>query len=226
MFSTGDEIVSPGDALAPVGVYDANRYALIALLRRRGCLVSDLGVLRDDPSAIAAKVRDACARHDLVVTSGGVSAGEEDHVRAVIAESGSLVFWQLAIKPGRPVAMGILDGAPIVGLPGNPVAVFIAFAFVVRPLLAALGGASHEPIVATSVRSGFDYRKKVGRREFVRASLTGETQGALTAHKHPIDGAAVLTSLTQTDGLVVLPEATELVRVGERVDFIAYGLLL
>jgi molybdopterin molybdotransferase len=122
--------------------------------------------------------------------------------------------------------MGVLDGAPIIGLPGNPVAVFIAFAFVVRPLLAALGGESHEPIVATSVRSGFDYRKKVGRREFVRVSLTSETDNALTAHKHPIDGAGVLTSLTQTDGLVVLPEVTVSVRVGERVQFIAYGLLL
>ncbi len=226
VFSTGDEIASPGDALAPASVYDANRYALISLLRRRGCLVGDLGVLRDDPSVIAAKLKDAAARHDLVVTSGGVSAGEEDHVRAAIEEAGSLVFWQLAIKPGRPVAMGILDGTPIVGLPGNPVAVFIAFAFVVRPLLAALGGASHEPIVATAVRSGFDYRKKVGRREFVRASLTRETHGVVTAHKHPIDGAGVLTSLTQTDGLVALSEATESVRVGERVPFIAYGLLL
>jgi molybdopterin molybdotransferase len=226
VFSTGDEIASPGDVLPPASAYDANRHALIALLRRRGCVVSDLGILRDDPSLIAARLEDAAARHDLVVTSGGVSAGEEDHVRAVIEASGSLVFWQLAIKPGRPVAMGVLDGTPIVGLPGNPVAVFIAFAFVVRPLLAALGGASHESIVATSVRSGFDYRKKVGRREFVRVSLTNETDGALTARKYPIDGAGVLTSLTQTDGLVVLPEVTESVRVGERVHFIAYGLLL
>ncbi len=226
VFSTGDEIAAPGEALPPAGLYDANRHALIALLRRRGCVAGDLGILRDDASKIAARLEDAAARHDLVVTSGGVSTGEEDHVREAIESRGALTFWRLGIKPGRPVAMGVLDGAPIVGLPGNPVAVFIAFAFVVRPLLDALGGASPQPIVATTVRAAFDYRKKLGRREFVRARLARAPDGVVMAHKHPVDGAGVITSLTQTDGLVVLPETLEAMRAGEFVDFIAYDSML
>ena len=197
----------------------------MALLRRRGCVVEDLGILRDDAALIADRLRFAAANCDLVVTSGGVSMGEEDHVRRVIETSGSLTFWRLAIKPGRPVAMGVLDGVPIVGLPGNPVAVFIAFAFVVRPLIAALGGAAPQPIRATSVRAAFDYRSKRGRREFVRARLARDADGFVTAHKHPVDGAAVITSLTQTDGLVALPEASEAIRAGDVVDFIGYDAL-
>ena len=128
VFSTGDEICEPGTPLAPAAIYDSNRYALTALLRRCGCEVTDLGVLRDNRDAMQASLSTASQAHDLVVTSGGVSAGEEDHVRAAIAGRGSLVFWRLAIKPGRPVAMGVMNGTPLVGLPGNPVAVFVTFA--------------------------------------------------------------------------------------------------
>jgi molybdopterin molybdotransferase len=222
VFSTGDEVASPGEPLREGAIYDSNRSALIALLRRRGCLVADYGVLRDDRAAIESRLRQAAGTSDLVITSGGVSVGEEDHVRKAIEAAGALTFWRLAIKPGRPVAMGVLDGVPIVGLPGNPVAVFIAFAFVARPLIAALGGEALRPPAPVQVECGFDYRKKAGRREFVRARLVRGAASDPIAKRHPVDGAALITSLTQTDGLVVLPETLEAVRIGDRVEFLSY----
>ncbi len=224
VFSTGDEICDPGQPLVPAAIYDSNRYALTALLHRSGCEVTDLGVLRDKRDAIQASLFAACKDHDLIVTSGGVSTGEEDHVRAAIARLGSLVFWRLAIKPGRPVAMGVIEGTPLVGLPGNPVAVFVTFAYVVRPLIAALSGAVPNLLVASSVISDFSYRKKAGRREYVRVSL--ERRGKETvALKYPVDGAGVITSLTRTDGLIELGEDRIRVDPGDVVPFIDYRQL-
>ncbi|MEI8146052.1 MAG: gephyrin-like molybdotransferase Glp, partial [Alphaproteobacteria bacterium] len=131
VFSTGNEIVSPGEKLPPASLYDSNRFTLQVLLKRLGCEVTDLGILKDEPEALAAALRDATRGHDLVLTSGGVSTGEEDHVKAAVERVGALTFWRLAIKPGRPVAMGVIEGAAFIGLPGNPVAVFVTFAHVV-----------------------------------------------------------------------------------------------
>jgi molybdopterin molybdotransferase len=146
-------------------------------------------------------------------------------VRAAISDAGSLAFWRLAIKPGRPVAMGVVGGKPLVGLPGNPVAVFVTFAYVVRPLLAALSGETLEPARALGVTADFDYRKKKGRREYVRVSLIEDGSAGTLARKYPVDGAGVLTSLTATDGLVELPEHVTQVQRGDRVQFIDYRLL-
>ena len=168
IFSTGDEIVSPGEPLRAATVYDANRFILHGLLHRLGVEVTDLGILIDNPLQIGAALRAAARTHDLVLSSGGVSTGEEDHVKAAISDNGSLFFWRLAIKPGRPVAMGMIESTPFVGLPGNPVAVFVTFIYVVRPLIAALEGALHEPARLLPVTSGFAYKKKKGRREYVR----------------------------------------------------------
>jgi molybdopterin molybdotransferase len=224
VFSTGDEICEPGTPLAPAAIYDSNRYALTALLRRCGCEVTDLGILRDNRYAIQASLSTASQAHDLVVTSGGVSTGEEDHVRAAIAGRGSIVFWRLAIKPGRPVAMGVMNGTPLVGLPGNPVAVFVTFAYVLRPLIAAIAGAVPTPLIPSTVIAGFSYRKKAGRREYVRVSL--ERRGAQTiATKYPVDGAGVITSLTRTDGLIELGEDRLNVEPGDSVPFIDYRQL-
>jgi molybdopterin molybdotransferase len=225
LFSTGDEIVSPGAPLPPAAVYDANRFVLHGLLRRLGVEVTDLGVLKDDPETIGAALRCAARTHDLVLTSGGVSTGEEDHVKAAIAQNGSLVFWRLAIKPGRPVAMGVIEGAPFVGLPGNPVAVFVTFVYVVRPLIAALSGALHEPARLLPVVSDFAYKKKPGRREYVRVSLRADAAGGTVAEKYPVEGAAVLTSLTRTHGFVELPEDATSVKPGDAVGYIDYGLI-
>ncbi len=225
IFSTGDEIVPPGAARPDAGVYDANRFMLAAMLRRQGVEITDLGILADDPDAIASALWQAAQSHDLVVTSGGVSTGEEDHVKAALSRNGSLVFWRLAIKPGRPVAMGMLGGKPFVGLPGNPAAVFIAFIYVLRPLIAALNGALPERPRLLEVVSGFTFEKKAGRREYVRVSLTKSAQGLTIAEKYPVEGSALLTSLTRTQGLVELPEEVIRVVPGDIVGFIDYGLI-
>ncbi|NLH82743.1 MAG: molybdopterin molybdotransferase MoeA, partial [Phyllobacteriaceae bacterium] len=225
VFSTGDEILEPGVPLAPAHLYDSNRFALMAMLRRAGCEVTDLGILADDVVETADRLDRAARDHDLVVTSGGVSTGEEDHVKAALARKGALQFWRLAIKPGRPVVMGSLEGAAFVGLPGNPVAVFVTFAHVLRPIVAALAGAAVLPLPRQEVIAGFAHRKKAGRREYVRVSLKIEG-GHVIAEKYPIDGAGVLTSLTRTDGLVELAEETTEVAPGTTVPFLDYRLML
>lgn len=225
IFSTGDEIVAPGSPLRPAAVYDANRFLLHALLRRLGVEVTDLGILVDDAAVIGAALREASDTHDLVLTSGGVSTGEEDHVKAALSDTGSLVFWRLAIKPGRPLAIGVVSGTPFVGLPGNPVAAFVTFVSVVRPLIAVLSGAALEPDRHVPVTSGFAYRKKAGRREFLRVSLRREPSGVVIAEKYPMEGSAVLTSLTRTQGFVELPEESTSVNAGDKVSYIDFGLV-
>jgi molybdopterin molybdotransferase len=225
IFSTGDEIMTPGQPLRPAAVYDANRYFLMALLKRLGIHVTDLGILPDVEDVIRQALETAASSHDLVLTSGGVSTGEEDHVKAAVSQAGSLDFWRVAIKPGRPVALGIIGGTPFAGLPGNPVAVFITFLAIVRPLLAALAGEQWVPPRPFPVVAAFAYRKKKRRREYVRVSLQRDAGGALTAHKHPVEGAGVLTSLTATDGLVELGEDIVSVQPGDSVGFIGYANL-
>lgn len=226
LFSTGDELTEPGTALAPGAIYDANRVMLGALLRRLGAEVADLGILRDDPAALTRRLAAAAEEHDLVVTSGGVSVGEEDHVKAAIASLGRLDLWRLAIKPGRPVAMGMIGHTPFVGLPGNPVAAFVTLLFVLRPLLARLGGAVDEPVAAQPVRAAFRHRKKPGRREFVRVSLVPRGPDGLAAvTKHPKDGAAMLTSLTGSDGLAEIADDVTAIVEGDEIGFYPYALL-
>jgi len=225
IFSTGDEIVEPGVPLPPAGLYDANRHLLGGLLARLDADVSDLGILRDDPEKLSAKLAEAAEGHDLVLTSGGVSTGEADYVKDAIGAAGSLVFWRVAIKPGRPVAMGVLRGTAFVGLPGNPVAVFVTFARVVRPLLLRLGGAAPEPLIALPVSSGFAYKKKKGRREYVRVSLTRRADGMYVATKHPQDGAGVISSLTATDGLAELADDVTEIAPGTMIGFLPYSVL-
>jgi len=225
IFSTGDEIVEPGAPLPAAALYDANRELLRGLLARFDAEVSDLGILRDDPEKLSARLGEAAAAHDLVLTSGGVSTGEADYVKDAIGAAGKLVFWRVAIKPGRPVAMAVLRGAAFVGLPGNPVAVFVTFARVVRPLLLRLAGASPEPLIALPVKSGFAYKKKKGRREYVRVALRRRDDGSYEAHKHPQDGAGVISSLTATDGLAELDDDVTEIAVGQMIGFLPYALL-
>jgi molybdopterin molybdotransferase len=225
VFSTGDEVISPGEPLGPAKLYDANRFMLQAMLRRLGCRATDLGILRDEPRALARALARAAADHDLIVTSGGVSTGEEDHVKAAVESAGALTFWRIAIKPGRPVAMGVVAGTPFIGLPGNPVAAFVTFAHVARAVIARLSGERLARPRAYPVLAGFAYRKKEGRREYVRVRIEERDDGALVARKHPREGAGVITSLTETDGLVELPEPVIRVEPGEVLRFLPYDLL-
>jgi molybdopterin molybdotransferase len=231
LFSTGDEIVEPGTSRPPAALYDANRPLLNGMLDRLGAAVTDLGILKDDPAALEAAIGGAARNHDLVLTSGGVSTGEADHVRSAVEKLGRLVFWRIAIKPGRPVAMGVVKGgagagAAFVGLPGNPVAAFVTFARVVRPLLLRLAGAAPEPLTALPVRLAFAYRKKAGRREYIRVALRPAADGTIEAVKHPQDGAGVITSLTETDGLAELKEDVTALEPGAMVGFLSYATLM
>ena len=230
IFSTGDEVVEPGSPRGGAAIYDANRYLLSELLERLGAVVTDLGILADDPETLARALAKAAAWHDLVITSGGVSTGEADHVRGAVERIGSLVFWRVAIKPGRPVAMGVIrsasGSAAFVGLPGNPVAVFVTFVRVVKPLLRRLSGARPQSLLPLPVRAAFAYRKKKDRREYVRVALRRAADGELEAVKYPQDGAGILTSLTETDGLLEFPEDVTSIEPGARVGFLSYAALI
>ncbi|HEX3939796.1 MAG TPA: gephyrin-like molybdotransferase Glp [Xanthobacteraceae bacterium] len=231
LFSTGDEIIEPGDALPRAALYDSNRYLLAGLIGRFNAELTDLGILSDDPAELKTALAAAAADHDLVVTSGGVSTGEADHVRSAVESIGRLVFWRLALKPGRPVAMGVIpgndgNGAAFVGLPGNPVAVFVTFVRVVRPLLLRLSGALPEPLVAMPARATFHYKKRKGRREYIRVALRKAADGTVEAQKFEQDGAGVLTSLTETDGLAELDEDVTTIEPGATVGFLSYASLI
>jgi molybdopterin molybdotransferase len=225
VFSTGNEIVAPGEPRGPTQLFDANRFMLMAMLGRLGCAVDDLGILRDDLNATASVLGRAAATHDLILTSGGVSTGEADYVKAAVESVGTLVFWRLAIKPGRPVAMGVIGGTPFIGLPGNPVASFITFAYVARPAILALSGSPWLRVPSVPVRAAFSYKKKAGRREYLRVSLRESEDGSLEASKFPREGAGMLSSLVETDGLVELDEETTIVVPGQNVAFLAYSAL-
>ena len=222
LLSTGDEVREPGPALPPGAIYDANRFMLRALLEALGCVVTDLGILPDREAALADALSVASAEHDLIVTSGGVSTGEEDHVKGAIERLGALHFWRLAIKPGRPVALGQVAGVPLIGLPGNPVAAVVTFAVLARPLILKLAGAAASSPRAFPVHAGFAYRKKPGRREYLRARLERDGD-RVVAIKYPRDGAGVLSSIVRSDGLVVIGETVSDLAAGAIVDFLPFA---
>jgi molybdopterin molybdotransferase len=226
VFSTGNELVSPGGPRAAAQLFDSNRFMLMAMLKRLGCEVSDLGIVSDDRAALADGLKKVAATHDLVLTTGGVSTGEEDHVKASVESVGTLVLWRMAIKPGRPVAMGIIGGTPFIGLPGNPVASFVTFVHVVRPTVLALSGAIQQPLVPMPVRAAFSYKKKIARREYVRVTLRRAEDGVLEVTKFPREGAGLLSSLVDTDGLVELGEPLTRVEPGQTVGFLSYASLM
>ncbi|MFC7475468.1 gephyrin-like molybdotransferase Glp [Dankookia sp. GCM10030260] len=222
VFSTGDELAAPGTPLGPAQTHDSNRFTLLALLARLPVETVDLGILPDDAAACAAALRAAAGGHDLLLTSGGVSTGEEDHVRAAIEAGGRLVFWRLAVKPGRPAALGVIGGTPVLGLPGNPVAAVVCFLHLARPLVLRLAGAAPEPLPRFTAEAGFAYRKKAGRREYVRVRLV--PNGAMpVAEKFAREGAGLLTSLTESDAFVELPEDVLAVAPGDVVRVLPFA---
>ena len=226
LFSTGNELREPGFDLPAGAIYDANRAMLRAMIARAGAVVTDLGILRDDRETLRQRLAGAAANHDLIVTTGGVSTGEEDHVKAAVEAAGRLVFWRIGIKPGRPVAMGVVGGIPFVGLPGNPVAAFVTFCTIVRPVIARLSGGSPREPQTMPVTLAFGYRKKQGRREFVRVTVAPGDGGGMEARQFPKIGAGILTSLTEADGLVILSEELTSVESGTVVPFVPYAALL
>ncbi|WP_203073347.1 molybdopterin molybdotransferase MoeA [Falsiroseomonas ponticola] len=221
VFSTGDELADPGMPLGPAQTYDSNRFTLLALLAGLPVEAHDLGILPDEPAATAAALARAAAGHDLLLTSGGVSTGEADHVKAAIGQGGRLVFWRLAIKPGRPAAMGVVEGVPVVGLPGNPVAAVVTFLHLARPLVLRLAGAAPDSLPRFTARADFAYRKKAGRREYVRVRLAFGA-GLPVARKYAREGAGLLTSLTESDAFAELPEDVTAVAPGDELRILPF----
>lgn len=224
LFSTGDELVMPGDVapadMPPGSIYNSNRFFLRALLMRMGCEVTDLGIVPDNRSATEAALQGAAEQHDLIVTSGGVSVGEEDHVKPAVQALGALALWQIAMKPGKPFAYGHVRRAAhagqahFVGLPGNPVSSFVTFLLMVKPLILALQGAGYEAPVSMTMRADFDWPKADKRREFLRVKRNA--QGGLELF--PNQSSGVLTSMVWADGVVDNPAGQTIAR-GDTVHF-------
>ena len=220
LFSTGSELMMPGEELPPGGVYNSNRYQLRALLEQLGCEVLDLGIVPDNFEATCEALRTASEGHDLILTSGGVSVGEEDHVKPAVEAEGSIQMWKIAMKPGKPLAYGRVHAAAFIGLPGNPVSSFVTFLLMVRPFLLATQGAARREPRALTLPADFDWPKPDRRREFLRARI-GERGVILHAHQ----GSAALSSIVWAEGLLDVPPETTIAR-GEPVRFIPYGELL
>lgn len=230
LFSTGDELVMPGEVppeqLRPGAIYNSNRYTLRGLLLAAGCEVTDLGIVPDRLDATRAVLRQAAQGHDLILTSGGVSVGEEDHIKPAVQSEGVLDLWQMAIKPGKPLAFGSVRreaaGACLfVGLPGNPVSSFVTFLVAVAPLLRALQGMPQVAFKPQQLRADFDWPKPDRRREFLRARLNGG--GGLDLF--PNQSSGVLTSAVWADGLIDNPPGAAIVR-GQTVRFLSFADLL
>jgi molybdopterin molybdotransferase len=227
LFSTGDELAEPGRPSGAGQIYDSNRFTLSALLRQLGVEVDDLGILEDRQATVERALLSAAGDHDLIVTSGGVSVGDEDHVKAAVEANGRIHLWRLAIKPGRPIALGQVGSGdraiPFFGLPGNPVAVNVTFIRIVRPMLLKMMGAADLEPRFYRVVADFAHRKKAARREWVRAHLVADGKGGYVAHKFPRDGAGILSSMVAADGLVELPEDMTELSPGTPVDFLPFS---
>ena len=226
LFSTGDELVMPGEPLRPGAIYNSNRFTLRALIQALGCDCTDLGIVPDRLDATRAALRRAAVGHDLIVTSGGVSVGEEDHLRPAVQAEGRIDLWQIAIKPGKPLAFGEVDrgdgtAAFIIGLPGNPVSSFVTFLLLVRPVLLRLLGAPDVRPPAAPMRADFDWPRADKRREFLRAKRNA--QGGLDLF--PNQSSGVLTSAVWADGLIDNPPS-QAIRAGDVVAFIPFSELL
>lgn len=225
LLATGDEIVQPGTALQPGQVYNANAFALFTLLQGFGAEVEDFGIVRDSPSATRELLAKAAADCDVVISTGGVSVGEEDHVKAAVEENGHLDLWKLAIKPGKPLASGKLAGKQFFGLPGNPVSAFVTCLLMVRPALLAMQGAVQLAPPVTVVQAGFDRPATGDRQEYLRVSLAGSE--SLSPEVVPFDNqsSGVGASLSAADGLAIIPPSTAVHR-GDRLNYLPFlGIL-
>ncbi len=232
-FSTGNELRSIGEPLDAGCVYDSNRYTLWAMLQRLGVEALDFGVVRDDPVALEAAFRSAAANADAVITSGGVSVGEADHTKAVMAALGDVLFWRIAMRPGRPMAIGRIAAADdsgrvaiLFGLPGNPVAVMVTFYALVRDALLAMGGATSAPLPLLRAVSVEPIRKKPGRTEYQRAVVRRDADGECRVRITGSQGSGILRSMSEANGLMVLHHEQGNVAPGERVDVLMFDGLV
>ena len=221
-FSTGDEILSLGQAPREGAVYDSNRYTVFGLLSRLGCEVIDMGVVRDEPHLLETAFTQAAQQADAIITSGGVSVGEADYTKLLMKKLGDVAFWKIAMRPGRPMAVGRIGQAVLFGLPGNPVAVMVTFLAFVRPaLLQMMGSAAATPPMLRA-RSLEPLRKKPGRTEYQRGSVSTSADGTLLVRTTGNQGSGVLRSMVQANGLIVLAHQQGDVAVGDLVDVMMF----
>jgi molybdopterin molybdotransferase len=221
-FSTGDEILSLGEPPREGAVYDSNRYTVHGLLTRLGCEVIDLGVVRDEPALLEQAFRDAASRADAIITSGGVSVGEADFTKAMMKKLGDVAFWKIAMRPGRPMAVGRIGDSVLFGLPGNPVAVMVTFLAFVRPALLRMMGAPAAAPLYLKARSAEAMRKKPGRTEYQRGTVSRTPDGGLEVRTTGNQGSGVLSSMVQANGLIVLHHAQGNVAPGDEVDVMVF----
>ena len=225
-FSTGDEILSLGEAPREGAVYDSNRYTVAGMVQALGCELIDMGVVRDEPSALEQAFRDAADKADAIITSGGVSVGEADHTKAMMKKLGDVAFWRIAMRPGRPMAVGRIQrgerAAALFGLPGNPVAVMVTFAAFVRPALQQLMGWQAPPLPLLKAKSTEALRKKPGRTEYQRGIVSTNAAGHLQVSITGNQGSGVLSSMVQANGLIVLGHTQGHVAVGDEVDVMMF----
>ncbi|HSH89553.1 MAG TPA: gephyrin-like molybdotransferase Glp [Ramlibacter sp.] len=221
-FSTGDEILSLGEAPREGAVYDSNRYTVFGLLKRLGCEVIDMGVVRDDPALLENAFRDAAAKADAIITSGGVSVGEADYTKAMMRKLGDVAFWRIAMRPGRPMAVGRIGKSILFGLPGNPVAVMVTFLAFVRPALLRMMGANAAQPPLLKARSDERIRKKAGRTEYQRGWVSTAPDGSLQVRTTGNQGSGVLSSMVQANGLIVLHHSQGDVAQGDTVDVMMF----
>ena len=225
IFSSGDELVNVGKPLNKGQIYDSNREMIIAFLGKLGFLVTDLGILKDKSDVIENKLKKASINNDLIITSGGMSLGDEDHIKNIIDNKGSIYAWRLAIKPGRPVGFGMFNKCPIIGLPGNPAAAFITFLVVAIPILKQMSGQLVNKYNLIPITSDFYYTKKKGRKEFIRVKLINK-KNKLTAQKFPKAGAGILTSTTWSSGIGILDEKVEEIKPGDKINYLSFNEIL
>ena len=225
-FSTGDEILSLGEAPREGAVYDSNRYTVYGLLSKMGVEVLDMGVVKDEPAALEAAFRQAAREADAIITSGGVSMGEADHTKAMMKQLGDVAFWRIAMRPGRPMAVGRIEeggkSAVLFGLPGNPVAVMVTFLAFVRPALQRMMGSSASEPVLLQARTAEAMRKKPGRTEYQRGIVTRAADGSLQVRTTGNQGSGVLRSMVEANGLIVLHHDQGNVAVGDAVDVMMF----
>lgn len=221
-FSTGDEILSLGEAPREGAVYDSNRYTVLGLLTRLGCEVLDYGVVRDAPEDLEAAFRRSAAEADAIITSGGVSVGEADYTKTMMKKLGDVAFWRIAMRPGRPMAVGRIGNAILFGLPGNPVAVMVTFLAFVRPALLRMMGSTGSTPPLLRARSAEAMRKKPGRTEYQRGLVTPGADGRLEVRTTGNQGSGVLSSMVHANGLIVLHHEQGNVAVGDEVDVMMF----
>jgi len=221
-FSTGDEILSLGETLREGAVYDSNRYTVFGLLTRMGCEVIDMGVVRDDPALLEAAFTQAAQQADAIITSGGVSVGEADFTKAMMKKLGDVAFWKIAMRPGRPMAVGRIGQSVLFGLPGNPVAVMVTFLAFVRPALLRMMGSNAPAPVLLRAKSVEALRKKAGRTEYQRGFVSTAPDGHLQVSAAGNQGSGVLRSMVEANGLIVLHHHQGNVEAGEEVDVMMF----